>query len=238
MPDDPTPTGTQAEPVAQAQPPAGSSSPTHATTGSGTQAEPNTSSQPPGSDTMSLDEAKKLRAEHASLRKRVAEFEAAAKAAEDAKLSETEKLNKRFAELQQQHTDYQMTAQTRIMRALVRAEAAEMGLNPGLAARLVDLDAVEFDEGGDPTNLRKLLDAAAKEYGLTPSGGTQAAAKPANTAGGATNPSRSGTNGGAKVPLSWDYINQLATTNPQEYLARGGEIQRWMLDNITTRPRR
>lgn len=233
MADAPTLAGTQADPSQPATPPAGSSSPT-ATTATGTQAEP---SGNPGSDTMSLDEAKKLRAESNSLRKRVAEFEAAAKAAEDAKLSATEKLEKQYAELQQQHADYQTTAQTRLIRALVRAEAAEMGLNPQLATRLVDLSDITFDEAGDAQNLRQLLEAAAKEYGLTPSASAQSAA-PKPTAGGATNPSRSSTNGGAKVPLSWDYINQLATTNPNEYLARGTEIQRWMLDNIATRPRR
>ena len=44
---------------------------------------------------MSLDEAKKLRQEHNALRKRIAEYEAAQKAADDAKLSDQEKLAKR-----------------------------------------------------------------------------------------------------------------------------------------------
>src|SRR5690348_2188847 len=144
MADETSAAGTPAEPVTQAQPQAGSS-PTTATT-AGTQAEPNGT---PGSETMSLDEARKLRAEHNSLRKRLAEFEKAEADRQAASLSETEKAAKRAE-----------AAETALQQARGRIGAAEVKV-ASQAAGIIDPDVavamlsgkVEYDAHGEPTNV-------------------------------------------------------------------------------------
>src|SRR2546430_219131 len=54
-------------------------------------------------ETISLEEAKKLRSEAASLRKRLKAFEDAEAKAKEAQLSEQQKLENRLAELHAQH---------------------------------------------------------------------------------------------------------------------------------------
>lgn len=64
------------------------------------EAEQGTAQQQGEQDMISLDEARKLRREAQSLRRRMHDFEAKAKAEEDAKLSETERLKKQLDEAQ------------------------------------------------------------------------------------------------------------------------------------------
>lgn len=135
-------------------------------------------------------EAARYRAELREAQKRIAEFEAAHKAAEDAKLSETERLQKQLAEAQAREAQQTLATQERITRAEVRAEAMRLGLNPQLAARLVDYAAITFDEAtGDPTNIAQLLGEAINAYGLQPQPATTPPA-PAAPQVGATNPAR------------------------------------------------
>jgi hypothetical protein len=75
-------------------------------------------------ETISLEEAKKLRQEAHSLRRRMHEFEAKAKAEEDAKLSETERLRKKLDEAQ---------------AALKAKELADMRLKAAKAAGLAEV---------------------------------------------------------------------------------------------------
>lgn len=138
-------------------------------------------------------EAARYRAELREAQKRIADFEAAQKAAEDAKLSELERAQKTAAEAQAAKDQAILDAQERITRAEVRAEAARIGLNPQLAARIVDYAAITYDESGDPTNIADLLASAINTYGLNaqPAGTsapTNAPAAPPQV--GATNPTR------------------------------------------------
>jgi hypothetical protein len=169
-----------------------------------------------------------------ALRKRLKEYEDAQAAADAAKLTDIEKLQKAHDATTKQAEAYRATIAT----MAIQLEAQRLGIvDPEVAATLIR-SQLDFDASGTPTNAADLLKdlVKAKPYLVATQAGQQPA--PAATAGGATNPSRSGTNGGAKVPLTWDYIDQLATGNQQEYLARRAEIQTWMLANISNRPRR
>lgn len=146
---------------------------------------------------QALDALAKARNEAAKNRvdaKRLADLEAAQRAAEDAKLSETERLQKQLAELQNAQAQRELVAQERILRSEVRAEAIKAGLNPQLAAKLIDFSQVETDDNGDPTNIAELLASAIKDYGLATGNAAPqgASGAPRQSAGGATNPPRAG----------------------------------------------
>lgn len=114
------------------------------------------------------DEAARYRTQLRDAQKRIADFESAQQAADLAKLSETERLQKQLADAQAREAQQTLAAQERITRAEVRAEATRMGINPQLAARIVDYAAIEYDDSGDPTNIGDLLGAAISAYGLNP----------------------------------------------------------------------
>lgn len=135
-------------------------------------------------------EAARYRTELREAQKRIADFEAAQKAADEAQLSELEKAQRRIAEFQQREAQTTLDTQQRITRAEVRAEAARIGLNPQLAARIVDYAAIEYGEDGDPTNIAQLLSEAINAYGLQPQPANSAPATPSAPNVGATNPAR------------------------------------------------
>jgi hypothetical protein len=165
-------------------------------------------------DDALTDDPAALRAALKAARKEAAQSRNAAKELadlklqlENAKLSETEKLQKQLAEAQQARDTITHQAQERVMRAEVRAIARELGMKPELALRLIDLAAVTFDDAGDPTNIAELLQQARTDFGLDtpPSTAPAPASPPAGQPGvvarvappvpatGATNPSRSAT---------------------------------------------
>lgn len=186
------------------------------------------------------DEAawKRIQQELAEARREAATYRKAKEEADTAKLTEEQKREKRLADLERAHADLQRTHQDRVLQYEVRLSAAAANFrDPADALSLIDLAAVKFDDEGRPENIGALIEAVAKAkpYLLrdaagagAPSGGSQA---PNPTAGGATNPSRSSTNGGAKPALSYEFIDQLIATNPQEYVARGEEIRRWLMEH-------
>ena len=182
-------------------------------------------------DTISLDEAKKLRSEAANLRSRLRSTEAKAKELDDLKakleadkLSETEKLQKQLATLQSEHDNAIRAAQERTINYEVRLQAAQMGIvDPDAAARLLDWSQIEYDDNGAPTNVNDLLKNLLKTKSYL------AGKAQVQTSGGATNPSRSTTT--APQALSWEAIGNM---KPDEYNARRAEIQQW----IATHPHR
>lgn len=165
---------------------------------------------------------KAARAEAAATRKKAAEYDALLKAQEDAKLSETEKLQQQLAD-----------AQSRAMRAEVRVAAQALGLKPELALKLIDQAAITFDKAGDPTNISELLTAAIEDFGLTPSQPPAASAsspvKPAVTSGGATSPARStsGANGHNSLAAGEWTDARIASLSRDEYLANRASINAW-----------
>lgn len=141
-------TGTPADPITQ--PPAGTPP---------TQAEGGIEEQPPSApETISLDEARKLRSESHSLRKRLKDLEDEKKTADEAKLTETERTALRIAELERKLVDREAAVQERTVLAATVETAARLGFaNPRLAHRLLDHSAIEFDEEGTPMNVEVLL---------------------------------------------------------------------------------
>lgn len=136
----------------------------------GAQAAPDTqppagtaTSQADGDDTtpesISLEEARKLRQENASLRKRLKPLEDAETTRQEAALSEQEKHDKRVAELEQAVAERERQIKDIQLRSAVTAAAARAGFgDPDDAFRLLDRDAVTFEDDGAPKNLPKLLD--------------------------------------------------------------------------------
>lgn len=168
-------TETQAD--SETQPPAGSSATQADAEGGEQQAH-----QP---ESISLEEAKKLRAESNSLRRRLKELEDRTKADEDAKLSETERLTKRAAELEQQLADRDRALRERAVRYATVATAARLGFaDPEDAIRLIDQDAIEFDDAGDARNIGDLLGALAKAKPYLLSGARTAGSFDTGTGGG------------------------------------------------------
>lgn len=105
-------------------------------------------------------EAARYRTEAKSLRD-------AAKAAEDAKLPEQERMGRRLAELERHEADWERERQDWRMRESVTRSALKLGYrDPADAFSLIDRSALEYDEGGEPKNVDKLLTAlaAAKPY--------------------------------------------------------------------------
>ncbi len=129
-----------------------------------------TTAQAAGSDaqaapeTISLEEAKKLRAEAASLRRRLKELEDLKKQMDDAKLSETERLQKRLAELEKEQALHLRERQERTLRYETMLAASKLGIvDPEAAYKLLDLKAIEFDEDGTPKDIQKHLEELLKQ---------------------------------------------------------------------------
>jgi hypothetical protein len=174
-----------------------------------------------------------LRKENASHRTKLKSFEEAQAAAEAAKLSDLEKAQKALADLQTKHAELEKSAKDRSTKAEIRAAAAQHGIKPELATRLIDTGAIEFGDDGEPKNIGKLLEQLVKDYpelkGQTTPGATP---KPAST-GAPMNPPRSA---GNADPITWDYIAELGKRpdGAALYEARKAEIQAFMAKN---RPR-
>lgn len=116
--------------------------------------------QEPEAERFDAAYVQKLRAEAAEHRRKLRDFEAAAKAADDAKLSETERTNKRLAELERQHLDWQRERQELTARYAIEREAARLGIvDPDAAYRLLDPANLEFAEDGSPKDVDKALRA-------------------------------------------------------------------------------
>ena len=143
--------------------------------------------------TISLEEAKKLRSEAQSLRKREKEalaklqaYEQKEQQAADAQLPELERLKKQVSEAEGIHDGLV----ERLIDYEVRLQAAEMGIQPQYLKRvtqMLDFDEMEFDgDTGMPTNVETLLKALLKEMPFLTGRGQV-------SSGGATNPARSQT---------------------------------------------
>jgi predicted nuclease with TOPRIM domain len=141
--------------------------------------------QEPAAEQFDAEYVRKLRAEAADYRKRLRELEQTVKQHEEAKLSESERLQKRLAELEREQAAYQRERQERTLKYETMLAASKLGIvDPEAAYKLLDLTRIEFDEDGTPRN----IEAALKEL---------LKAKPylaaTATAGSPTNPARATT---------------------------------------------
>jgi len=106
------------------------------------------------------DALKRANAQAAKYRvdsKELAELRAFKQQQDDAKLSTDEKRDRALAEAQQRAADAEIRAQGIAIRAEIKSVATVMGIKPELATKLLDHNAIEFNEDGDPTNVAELL---------------------------------------------------------------------------------
>jgi|GEM_PF-5580462 len=186
----------------------------------------------PNRDSLSVEDLRealrKAREEAAAHRVKLREYEDAHKAAELAKLDETERLRRQLADLQSQQAAATIQAQERIVRAEVKAAASAVGIKPALAARLIDFASIEYDsESGEPTNISLLLTKLAEDY---PELKAAQAAPPQQTprasAGAPASPPRSSTQ--ASGGLTREMIERMT---PREYAQRRAEVMAWLAAN-------
>lgn len=96
-------------------------------------------------------------------RERLTAYEAAEKQAQEAQLSEVERLKKQHTELQSQHAAYTKQTQERIVRYEVERQASKLGIiDPEAAAKLLDWSELEYEEDGTPKNATRLLEVLIK----------------------------------------------------------------------------
>lgn len=165
------------------------------------------------------DALKRANAEAKEYRIKAKELDQLKADAEASKLTETEKLQKKLADLQAQHDKAVQDRQESINSSAIQLQALQMGIDPKLANKLIDRSELEHDDNGQPTNVDDVLKQLIKEFDLKP--------KSVQTAGGATNPSRSAST--APQELSWEVITELQK-NPAEYNRRNadGSISKWL----------
>lgn len=179
-----------------------------------------------GSETISLDEAKKLRSEASNLRKRLKELDAAhaelktfREQTEAAKLSDQEKQALAQKKIEQQLAEYQ-AQNSDLLRQLQEARISNEVLKQSSKLNIIDLDAagklidssrIDYDESGNPTNIDSLLKELVKARPWLAGKAQQ------QTSGGATNPPRSQTSGPQQITK--EYVEQIQRGGPSAWSA-------------------
>ena len=177
-----------------------------------------------GSETISLDEARKLRSEAANLRKRLKELDSAhtelktfKEQSEAAKLSDAEKQVLAQKKLEQQLADHQ-SQNSGLLRQLQEAritnevfkQASKLSIiDVDAASRLIDGSRIEYDDNGNPTNVEVLLKDLAKARPWL------VGKQQVQSSGGATNPSRSQTSG--PQTLTKEYVHKILQGGKDAY---------------------
>jgi hypothetical protein len=99
----------------------------------------------------------KVKAEMARLEKQV-------KDAEDAKLTDTQRLQQRIDDLEAKGELAEQRAVALVRNAAIVDAARKVGaIDPDAMPRLIDTDAIEVDDAGSPTNVAALLEKLAKD---------------------------------------------------------------------------
>ena len=178
-------------------------------------------------------EAARYRTELKAAQARLAEFEAAKRAAEEAQMSELEKAQRRISEYQQQEAQWQQERQEWRIAQAVQMHAARLGIvDVDAASRLLDTAALEYDESGQPTNAEALLTAMLEQRpwlrgAQTPPAAPTSPAQPPRpaSAGIPAAPARSATQGGLNGGLTREIIERMPF---REYQTRRDEVQEWL----------
>lgn len=109
---------------------------------------------------------KRVHAESASHRQKLKAFEDAEQAAKDAQLSEVERLNKQYADLQASNEDLAAALMEMNVNSEIARYANKLNFiidSPELLAQMLPWKEIEWDEeSGRPTNIEKLLEQLAK----------------------------------------------------------------------------
>ncbi len=118
---------------------------------------------PPAADPPTTFDAAyvaELRREAAANRKKAADAEAKLKELDDAKLSETERLTKRTAELEAELERERTGRHDALIRAAVEREAHQQGaVKADVVYRLIDRSAITLDESGEVKGADKAVKA-------------------------------------------------------------------------------
>lgn len=124
-------------------------------------------------------EAARYRTELRDAQKRLAEYEAAQRAAEEAQMSELEKAQRKLADYQAAEAQWTLERQQWRLAQAVQMHAARLGIvDVDAAGKLLDTSALEYDENGVPTNTETLLTAMLEQRPWL-RGNTQQPATPA-----------------------------------------------------------
>lgn len=167
--------------------------------------------QEPTKERFDAEYVRKLRAEAAEYRKRLRDLEQAVKKHEEAKLSETERLQRRLAELEAERATWQREVQERVLRYETMLAAGRLGVvDPEAAYRLLDLSLLEYDDDGRPTNLEAALRALLKDKPYL-------VGQPHGPSGSPTNPGR------PRTSLTLEDVKRMS---PDEINRRWDEVQR------------
>jgi hypothetical protein len=156
---------------------------------------------------------------------------------EKANLSELERTQKELAK----HQEIAAKATTenqrlRVERALDR-EASRIGLDPEMAARLIDWSDLTYDEVGNPKNAEKLLAKLLEKWPTLASSQQPQTGQNGQNGNGSSNPNLARQYaGGATNPPSRSIGNEpmsravyeYLTQHPEEYLARRSEVMTWL----------
>ena len=148
MPDETQDEATQADADVQSQ--ADNQSQTEVTT----QADVNDAA----AETISLDEAKKLRSESASLRKRLKDAESRVQKFETQNQTEAEKREAALAQAEERASTAESRYRKAVGRAAVAEEASRSGAISPKAIHALIQDDIEFDDEGNPANVAGLID--------------------------------------------------------------------------------
>lgn len=177
-----------------------------------------------GSETISLDEAKKLRSEASNLRKRLKEFEALnteLKTFKDQKEAESlsaqekqalaqKKIEQQLSEHQSQNSDLiRQLQESRINNEVFKQSNKLNIIDIDAASKLIDASRIDYDESGNPTNIDSLLKELVKARPWLVS------KPPIQSSGGATNPSRSQTSGPQQITK--EYVEQIQRGGPSAW---------------------
>lgn len=170
--------------------------------------------QEPKGETFDAEYVKSLRDEAAKYRAKAAEHAARLKQYEDAQLSEQERLTKQAQEANQRAEQLAAALRQERARVAIAHAAAEAGVPAELVERLVD---VEFEEDGRiKTDLKKAVAGLLEKYpNLRPA---------PVTAGGATNPARSGAAEPKKTAADWLYGGNVNIFDADVARASGGGV--------------
>lgn len=107
---------------------------------------------------QALDALKKARAEAASHRVKLNEYEDKARRDAEAQMTEAERYKSRASDLERQVSDLTRSHQERAVKYEVQLHAAKLGIiDPDAAVKLLDLSQLDYDDDGTPKNAGKLL---------------------------------------------------------------------------------
>jgi hypothetical protein len=128
------------------------------------------SSQADGADNASGDqdaavrrELEEARREAARYRTEAAKLKSEKQAAEDAKLPEQERLQRRLADLERQASTFEQERREWRVREAVTQAAVKLGFRDPADAYLHGASRIEYDDAGMPTNVESVLRAVLRE---------------------------------------------------------------------------